>query len=105
MPMSGRVRSFTLTMSGVAQPLSDGLPITTVGGADDVSCQEIHLFNPTSNAAVKVGGATLTTADFGHTVLADAHKVYACGDSRLKPSDFYVLGTASQKLHVLLLTY
>jgi hypothetical protein len=105
MPMVGRFRTFTLTMSGASQPLSDGLPDPTVGGPDDVSCQEIHLYNPTANAAVLVGGPTLSATDFGWSIAAAAGKEYPCNLTCLKPSDLYVRGTGTQKLHVTLITH
>ena len=84
MPMVGRFRSFTLTMDGTSQPLSAAFAAAD-RDMDDVSCQEIHLYNPTGNAVVLVGGPTLSATDFGWSIAAAAGKELPCTITRMKP--------------------
>jgi len=107
-----RVRDFTLTLNGSAQRLSTALPDTTVGGADDLPAQFVVLQPDGANgAAVFVGGtSSVSSTVYGFSLPAGAAGVppppfpLSAYMGRFRLSDIWVIGTNTQKLHVLLIS-
>lgn len=102
MATATRFQHFVLTLTAAAQPLSNALGNTAIGGPDDVACRAISLFSPSGNDAVYIGGKDgLTTSVYGFSIAAgDLISIGLSFDAGpLKPSDVYAVGTAGNKLH------
>lgn len=105
------VKHYTLTLTGAVQRLSTVLTDPTPGGKDDLPCRLIS-FQPgkANNADVFVGGSDqVSSSDYG--VRLDPTDTQPCtvlGHFDMGPyklSNFYVIGTAAEKLHILTVPY
>ncbi len=89
------VHHITVTLAATATPIS----------ATSINARWVYIESETGNADVKVGGSTITTTDYGMIVTAGpaTAKVMAPADGNLciGLNTTYLLGTASQKVHVL----
>lgn len=104
------VRHKTGTLSGSAQNLLAllyGLPLIP---ANDHSCCFLSLqSDPNATGAIFIGDENLTTTDYGVRLPVPVTSIPAApyvigpssGESPLKLSSVYVIGTAADKLHVL----
>lgn len=107
--MTGKVAHRTLTLSGSVQTLLAAFSDTTVGGVDDPACQAIILQPDGANAGVVyVGGegATITSSEHGFSLPAGVAGVPPAPfelpfSTVVRPSQVKVLGTNTQKLHIL----
>ena len=106
--MAYDTRHYTLTLNGSAQRLSSVLPDTTPGGPDDLSSAVIVLQPDGANAnPVFVGGPGVTTSDFGFRMepgaagAPPAPYTFTPEHRTMKLSSLYVIGTSTQKLHIL----
>lgn len=105
--MAGHIRDFTITLSGSAQQLSTAC----VGAGADLLCMMLELQPHGTNAAeIYVGGTSSVSSSVYGTRLEAADSGIppapwrASSDglnSILQLSDFYVIGTATEKLHVM----
>ena len=113
-------RHFNLTLDGTVQRLSNALPDNTVGGADDEALRVISLQPEGGNAdPIFVGGgrkaaagASLSSTDYGFRLEAATATIppapFILGEFETGPirlSEFYVLGTADEILHIAVLGY
>lgn len=105
------VRHYVLTLSGSAQRLSSVLP--NLEPDNDKFLQTLSLQPGGGNAnPVYVGAAGVSDSDYGVYLAAAAATVppapWLASDAfkatGTKLSDWYVIGTASQKLHILVVT-
>lgn len=102
------VRHYSLTLDGSAQQLSDVLANTEVGGPDDVPLLEVCLeIQDDDTNPIYVGGDnTVSVTDYGTRVppIAAAEPLVVprvFQGVKLHLSDFWVIGTAADVLHVL----
>lgn len=103
------IRHYTLTLNGSAQRLSSVLPDALADGRHDRPVRTISLQPHGGNGnEVYVGAAAVSSSNFGVRLEAGATGVppapfvlgeYAPGWCKL--SDFYVIGTDTQKLQLL----
>lgn len=108
------MKDYTLTLSGSVQRLSAALSDPTVNGPDDVPCRALHIQPDGTNAnPIFVGAApTVSASQHGVRLAASSGGVPMApyifefsGEGPLRLSHFYVLGTANEKLHLLLLPF
>jgi hypothetical protein len=107
------VKHYVLTLDGNAQRLSSLIADQQPHGAHDTPLRAISLQPGPANAnAVFLGGAAVSATDFGVRLEASAAGVppapFILGEfdeGGMRLSDFYVIGTATEKLHVLVVTY
>lgn len=106
---ANRVIDYTLTLSGVAQPLSSVLANPAIGGPDDEPRVSLFLQPDGGNGnPVFVGGSSAVSSTLFGVRLAigaagvppDALKLEPAM-SPIRLSDIWVIGTAAQKLHIL----
>ena len=106
------VRHYNLTLTGVAQRLSSVLTDTNPGGANDEAIRELHLSADPGNAAAVYVGAASTVSSASHGFSLDPTQAsqlpvklgpYDAGAVKL--SELWVLGTNTEKLHLLLIPY
>lgn len=108
------IKAYTLTLSGSSENLASALAAAgatiTPGGEGDGSFASVILQSNQDNAGdIYIGnnGQTVTSASYGTRLEANAEvapavrEFDAAGGSSLRLSDFVVLGTANEKLHVL----
>lgn len=102
------VRQFVLTFDGTIQRLSTVLGVTTVGGIDDIGFYQLILAADPANAAVcYIGDDGVSATDHGFSLdptQATAVDKVSLGPfelPRLKLSQLYALGTATQRLMIL----
>ncbi len=105
------IEHHVLTLSGAVQRLSDVLTDTEISGRDDVPLRTISLQPRGANAnPIYVGATAVTSAtDFGVRLEPGATGVppapFILGEhdvgGPLRLSHFYVIGTATQHLHIL----
>jgi len=97
----------TVTLTGVAQRVSDSLVDPTVGGMQDIPFRQWAVQAGAANAnPAFLGGAGVTNADYGIRVptpvggIPDPPIVLGGFDTGpSKPSDVYVIGTLGEVLH------
>lgn len=72
-------------------------------GAPSIRCRELRLESETGNADVKIGDQTLTTTNYGGIVMAGpaAAVTFRQDTHSIDLSSVFLLGTATQKVHVL----
>lgn len=94
----------TVTLTGAAQQL-----IANITATQNIPIREITFQEDGSNGnAVFIGGATVTTADYGIRIPVPVTNVPAAPvklgpyawSGPMKLGDFWIIGTAGQKLHV-----
>ena len=104
------IQHHVLTLSGVAERLSDLLADPAVGGRDDLPLRTISLQPRGANANPIYVGATnvVSATDYGVRLEPGATGVppapFILGEHEAGPlrlSNFYVIGTATQHLHIL----
>lgn len=103
------IAHFVLTLDGNAQRLSAVLPDAAAGGLHDRPVKAVSLQPAGANAnPVYVGNAGVSATDFGVRLEAGAAGVppapFVFGELQfggLKLSELYVIGTNTQKLHLL----
>ncbi|HET9258272.1 MAG TPA: hypothetical protein VFO16_24165 [Pseudonocardiaceae bacterium] len=108
-----RVQSYVLTFTGAAQRLSDAYTVTTVGGSDDVPIENLILQPDGANAAACFFGSSsaVSASVYGFSLAAGNAGVpplpFILGlpVARIRLSDLWVLGTSTQKLHIMLVSY
>jgi hypothetical protein len=108
------IQHHVLTLSGAAERLSDLLADPAVGGRDDVPLRTISLQPRGANAnPIYVGATSVVSAtDYGVRLEPGATGVppapWILGEHEVGPlrlSNFYVIGTAAQHLHILTVPY
>ena len=109
------IQHHVLTLSGAAERLSDVLTDPSVSGRDDVPLRTISLQPRGANAnPIYVGATSVVSAtDYGIRLEPGATGVppapFILGEhdvgGPLKLSNFYVIGTAAQHLHILTVPY
>ena len=107
------VRQYVLTLSGVQQRLNAVLANTEVGGIDDIAARTITFQGGESNAnAVFIGDSEVTAALWAWRIPAPVGGVPAAplyhGEHEsgpIKLSNFYVIGTADETLHIGVIPY
>lgn len=113
--MAVKIAHYTLTLSGVAQPLSDALPAVTGTlrpGAYDYPCTFLSLQPDGGNGAVIYLGADNTVSAANHGVRLEAGTAGAppapfileIPSGNVKVGDLWVLGTAGEELHLFLIS-
>lgn len=105
------IQHFVLTLDGAAQRLSEVLTDPTRSGRFDIPLRTVSLQPAGGNAnPIFVGAAVdVSTTDFGIRLEPGATGVppapFILGEHESGPlrlSDFYVIGTAAQALHILI---
>ena len=98
-------RDYTLTITAVAQPLSNALTPTTRGGIVDEAMRQIIL---TTETDCFIGGSSaVTTSNYGYKVVSAQTLPVVIGPFETGPvklSDLWVIGT-SGKLHILAIPF
>lgn len=92
----------TVTLTGAAQALA-----TPAAGSPPIAAQWLRIESEGGNADVKVGQSTITATDYGGIVAAGAASALTMIASQGLPivfSSIYVIGTVSQKIHLLYIT-
>lgn len=113
--MAVKLAHYSLNLSGAAQPLSDAFPAVTgtlKAGAYDYPCIFLSLQPDGANAnPIFVGSDnTITSALYGVRLEAGsagvppAPYIVEVPPGNIKAGDVWVLGTAGQDLHILLLS-
>lgn len=104
------LRDWTLTLSGAAQQLSSLLTVPQRGGVNDEALRTILLQADGANAnAIFVGSSSaVSSTAYGVQIVIPTSNVPAAPiemswshSGPVKLSDFWVIGTAGQKLHIL----
>jgi hypothetical protein len=102
------VRDYSLTLSGAAQRLSAALADPTPGGPDDAAFRQLIFSAAPGNSAVVYVGATALISSTVHGFSLDptqaSQQPVSVGPFETGPmklSEFYVLGTSNDVLHVL----
>lgn len=93
------VHHVTVTLGAAATPI-----VAQSGSTPTINCKEVQLESETGNADVKVGGSTVATGDYGRTLEAGPTKAITMrpnGNTTINLASTYLLGTQSQKVHVL----
>lgn len=106
-------KQYSLTLSGAAQRLSSVLAVTTPGGEQDQACRQIILAADPANANVIYVGSDADVSSTNHAFSLDPTQATAkdretigpfdCGPVKL--SEFWVLGTGSQRLMIGIVAY
>lgn len=106
-------KQYSLTLTGTAQRLSTVLGVTTPGGEQDQACRQIILAADPANANAVYVGSDDTVSDSNHAFALDPTQATARDRETIGPfdagpvklSEFWVLGTASQRLMIGIVAY
>lgn len=93
------VHHLTVTLTGAAQALS-----TPAAGTPSINCKEIQIQSESGNAAVYIGGAGVTSSDYGQSIAATSILptiMRPAGNTTINLASTYVTGTLNNKIHVL----
>ena len=94
------VHHITVTLGAAAAAIS-----TPAAGTPSIGCRELQIESETGNGTVYVGDSTVTTTNYGRTVLAGSAAAItlrpADGISSINLASTYLLGTNTQKVHCL----
>ncbi len=92
------VHHVTVTLTGSAQAI-----LTPAAGSPSDNCREVQIESETGNAAVTVGGSTVSATDYGASIAAgpSGRIVFRDAGHNINLASTYVFGTVSQKNHVL----
>ncbi len=105
-------RHYALTLSGVAQRVSSVLTNTEAGGPQDVACRQIIFSaDPANGNVLYIGGVGVS--DTSHAFALDPTQATAKDRESIGPfeagpvklSEFWVLGTATQRLMIGIVEY
>jgi hypothetical protein len=103
------VKHYTLTLTGAVQRLNTVLVDPAVGGPSDLPCRLISFQHGSTSqaAAIYVGDRNVSATDWGIRVDVNGAPIQV-GSFDMGPyklSEFYVIGTAEQVLHILTVPY
>lgn len=101
-------RTYSLTLSGAAQRLSSVLTNTTPGGDEDVAYQQLILAADPANGNVIYVGSNSSVSSTVHgfsldptqATAKDRESIGPFPTGRIKLSEIWVIGTASQRLMI-----
>ena len=106
------LRHFDLTLTGVAQRLSTAIPAVAGAAGPDEAYKQLIFSSAPGNAAVIYVGATSSVSSTSHGFSLDPTQatqqpvsVGPFGSVSVKLSEFWVLGTNNEILHVLGVPY
>lgn len=106
-------KDYTLTLTGVAQRLSTVLANNAPGGPEDFACRQIIFSSDPANANAIYVGTTSAVSSTVHGFSLDPTQATAKDRESVGPfeagpvklSDFWVVGTNTQLLHVMLIPF
>lgn len=96
------IHHITVTLGATAAAIS-----TPSAGSPSINCKEIQLESESGNATVYIGGSSVSSTDYGRTLSAGtaaAITIRPAANATINLASTYLLGTASQKVHVLYVT-
>ncbi len=111
--LNGAVQRLNSVLAAAVASVSPPTKASAVGGDQDIACRQIiFAADPANDNAVYIGtDATVSTTNFGFsldpTSASAEDKIYVgpFDSGPVKLSDFYVIGTAGQRLGILVIPF
>jgi hypothetical protein len=92
------IHHITVTLLATATPIS-----SPTAGNPSIRAREVWFESETGNADVKIGGPTVSATDYGRTLQAGPANAFVCRQPShsYNLADIWLLGTATQKVHIM----